>query len=81
MGEDGFRYEALDAAARVRLVEEHLTQLEAEHWTTTLNKRRYERVTMSNEERLKLVQQTDEQLARLEEAIEATRAERDKLQA
>jgi hypothetical protein len=79
MSGDGFRYEMLDDAARARLVDEHLAQLEAEHWTTTLNKRRYEQVTMSKEERSRLIEQAKEQLDRLEEAIEATRAERDKL--
>jgi hypothetical protein len=81
MSENGFQYEALDATARARLVEEHLAQLEAEHWSATLNKRRYEQVTMSKEERSKLIEQTNDQLARLEEAVKVTRAERDKLRA
>jgi tripartite-type tricarboxylate transporter receptor subunit TctC len=78
---NGFTYEALSDEARERLVQEHLAQLEAEHWTATLNKRRYEQVTMSEEERRQLVDQADQQLARLEEAIKVTRAERDKLRA
>ncbi len=81
MSDETFRYEALDDATRARLVEEHLAQLEAEHWTATLNKRRYEQVKISKEERTKLIEQANEQLARLEEGIEATRAERDKLRA
>ncbi len=81
MDTDGFRYEALDDQARARLVEEHLAQLEAEHWTATLNKQRYEQVTMSEAERVKLINQADEQLFRLEEAIKVTRTERDKLRA
>jgi hypothetical protein len=79
MGENGFRYEALNNEARMRMVEEHLAQLEAEHWTATLNRRRYEQVTMSDQERSELLGQADEQLSRLEEAIAVTRAERDKL--
>jgi hypothetical protein len=81
MTDNGFRYQALTDEARVRLAEEHLAQLEAEHWTAMLNKRRYEQVTMSKEERKLLLDQADQQLARLEEAIEVTRAERDKLRA
>jgi hypothetical protein len=81
MSENGFQYEALSDEARMRMVEEHLAQLEAEHWTATLNRRRYEQVSMSNKERNELTGQADEQLARLEEAIAVTRAERDKLRA
>jgi hypothetical protein len=79
MNENTFRYEALDDEARARMVEEHLAQLEAEHWATVLNKRRYEEVTMNEDERSKLLGQAQEQLVRLEEAIQVTRAERDKL--
>ena len=79
MSENGFRYEALDVPTRARMVEEHLAQLEAEHWTATLNKRRYEQVTMSDDERSQLLEQVGEQLARLEEAISITRGERDAL--
>jgi DNA repair exonuclease SbcCD ATPase subunit len=79
MSENGFRYEALDDEARARVIQDHLAQLEAEHWTATLNKRRYEKVTMSKEERKQLLEQANQQLARLEEAIEVTRAERDAL--
>jgi hypothetical protein len=77
--DDGFRYEALDGQARARMVHDHLAQLEAEHWTATLNRRRYEQVTMSAAERTELIGQADEQLARLEEAILVTRAELGKL--
>lgn len=79
MTNNGFRYEALDLPARIRIVQEHLAQLEAEHWTATLNKRRYEQVPMSEEERTELVGQVAEQLTRLEKAIAVTRSERDAL--
>lgn len=79
MLENGFKYEALDDQTRLRMVDEHLAQLEAEHWTATLNKRRYEKVSMGDEERRELLEQVEAQLDRLEQAIRITRDERDAL--
>jgi hypothetical protein len=73
-------YRSLSPEERVQIVDGRLKQLEAEHYTTALNRRSLESATdMTPEDQSRLLAESDEKLETLERAIEIHRRERAEL--
>ncbi len=80
MSENGFEYEALTPADRLRIVEDRLRQYEAEHFGHRLNRSALERaIDVPDDERAAQLDQIDRTITSIERSIELHRVQRDEL--